>query len=140
MPPTGIPAATLSRMRACSLKLMPDTLNIQKETLVSDGSGGKKRGISVVATGVQCYVGAPHLAGNDSDLGMDVRVSVRDVDLPYNAPIDRDCEVDYVSRDGRTEGVDPRSVGNIGKGRKSNPANDRLDGESGVPEIPGEPS
>ncbi len=92
MPPVGVTAATLNRMRASALKLMPETCTIQQNQRVDDGSGGKKRSWVTVATNVPCRLDKAGGSGDPSQ-GANANTGLYPFTAKYDAPLTDDCRV-----------------------------------------------
>lgn len=88
-------ANQLAIFRADAAQILLDTCTLQKPGLVDDGAGGKKRGLTIVATNEPCRVDAASTPGGAgrSDLGPDARVSDLTITLRWNSPITKDCQV-----------------------------------------------
>lgn len=86
-------ANQLAIFRADAAQLLLDTCTLQKPGLVDDGAGGKKRGLTTVATNEPCRVDAASGGAGSSDLGPDARVSNLTISLRWDSPITRDCQV-----------------------------------------------
>lgn len=81
-----------SAQQANIMHLLFDTCTIQKPALVTDGDGGKKRGVEVVATNEPCKFD-PAGGGGEPSQGKNAQAAVPVITLRHSALITLDCQI-----------------------------------------------